>query len=50
MTSSNNPWIEVFSQPQQKSTEGIISFFEQAKMLTEASDGNVKGFFLSLRT
>lgn len=46
MTSSNNPWIEVFSQPQQKSTEGIISyFFEQAKMLTEASDGNVKGFF-----
>lgn len=46
MTSSENPWAEVFTQPQQKRTDGIIPFFtEQAKMLSGASSGRVKGVF-----
>lgn len=46
MSSSENPWVEVLSQPQQKSTEGIIPYFnEQARMLSEASDSKVKGVF-----
>lgn len=46
MTSSENPWTEVFTQPQQKRTDGIIPFFtEQAKMLSGASNGRVKGMF-----
>ena len=46
MTSSENPWAEVFTQPQQKRTDGIIPFFtEQAKMLSGASNGRVKGVF-----
>lgn len=46
MTSSDNPWAEVFTQPQQKTTDGIIPFFsEQAKMLSEASGDKVKGLF-----
>lgn len=40
MTSSENPWAEVFTQPQQKRSDGIIPFFtKQAKMLSGASNG-----------
>lgn len=46
MSSSENPWVEVLSQSQQKSTKGIVPYFnEQAKMLSEASNGKVKGVF-----
>lgn len=46
MTSNDNPWAEVFTQPQQKTTEGIIPYInEQAKLLSEASGGKVKGLF-----
>lgn len=46
MTSSANPWLEVLSQPQQKTTDGIIPYFnKQTKMLSEASGGKVKGLF-----
>lgn len=46
MSSSENPWVEVLTQPQHKSTEGIVPYFnEQAKMLSEASDSKVKGVF-----
>ena len=46
MTSSANPWLEVLSQPQQKTTDGIIPYFDkQTKMLSEASGGKVKGLF-----
>lgn len=46
MSSSENPWVEVLSQPQQKSTEDIVPYFnEQAKLLSQASDGKVKGIF-----
>ena len=46
MSSSENPWVGVLSQPQQKSTEGIVPYFnEQAILLSQASDGKVKGFF-----
>lgn len=46
MTSSVNPWSEVLSQPQQKTTDGIIPYFnKQTKMLSEASGGKVKGLF-----
>lgn len=46
MTSSVNPWLDVLSQPQQKTTDGIIPYFnKQTKMLSEASGGKVKGLF-----
>lgn len=46
MSSGENPWVEVLSQPQQKSTGDIVPYFnEQAKLLSKASDGKVKGFF-----
>lgn len=46
MISNENPWLEVLSQPQQKSTDGIIPYFnEQAEMLSDASDNKVKGVF-----
>lgn len=46
MTSNDNPWAEVFTQPQQKTTEGIIPYInEQANLLSEASGGKVKGLF-----
>ena len=46
MTSSENPWEEVLSQPQQKTTDGITPYFnKQTKMLSEASGGKVKGLF-----
>lgn len=46
MSSSENPWVEVLSQPQQKSTGDIVPYFnEQAKLLSQASDGKVKGLF-----
>lgn len=46
MTSSVNPWLEVLSQPQQKTTDGIIPYFnKQTKMLSDASGGKVKGLF-----
>lgn len=46
MTSSENPWAEVFSQPQHKSTKRIVPYFnEQAKMLSEASESKVNGVF-----
>lgn len=46
MTSSENPWVEVLSQPQQKTTDGIIPYFNmQTKMLSEASGAKVKGLF-----
>lgn len=36
----------MFSQPQQKTTDGIIPYFnKQTKMLSEASGGKVKGLF-----
>ena len=50
MTSSENPWAEVFTQPQQKRTARIIPFFtEQAKMLSGASNGRVRGRGVFLR-
>lgn len=46
MSSSENPWEEVLSQSQQKSTKRIVPFFdEQAKLLLDASNGKVKGLF-----
>lgn len=46
MSSGENPWVEVLSQPQQKSTGDIVPYFnEQAKLLSQASDGKVKGLF-----
>lgn len=46
MTSSVNPWVEVLSQPQHRSTEDIVPFFnEQAKLLSVASGDKVKGLF-----
>ena len=43
MTSSENPWAEVFTQPQQKRSDGIIPFFtKQAKMLSGASNKTMK--------
>lgn len=46
MSPSENPWLEVLSQPQHRSTEKIVPYFnEQAKLLSKASDGKVKGFF-----
>lgn len=46
MTSSANPWLEVLSQPQQKTTDRIIPYFnKQTKMLSETSEGKVKGLF-----
>lgn len=51
MTSSENPWVEVLSQPKYKTTEGIVPYFiEQISKLTEASDGKVNGFFPRLLT
>lgn len=46
MTSSENPWVEVLSLSQQKSTKRIVPYFdEQAKLLLDASNGKVKGVF-----
>lgn len=46
MSFGENPWVGVLSQPQQKSTEDIVPYFnEQAKLLSQASDGKVKGIF-----
>ena len=46
MSSGENPWVEVLSQPQQKSTGDIVPYFnEQAKLLSKASDGKIKGIF-----
>ena len=46
MTSSENPWVEVLSQPKYKTTEGIVPYFtEQINKLTEASGGKVNGVF-----
>ena len=46
MSPSENPWLEVLSQPQHRSTEEIVPFFnEQAKLLSEASGDKVKGLF-----
>ena len=46
MAANENPWVEVLSQPQQKSTKGIVPYFnEHAKLLSQASDGKVEGFF-----
>lgn len=46
MTSSVNPWVKVLSQPQHRSTEDIVPFFnEQAKLLSVASGDKIKGLF-----
>lgn len=46
MTSSENPWVEVLTQPKYKTTEGIVPYFiEQINKLAEASGGKVDGFF-----
>lgn len=46
MSSSETPWVEVLSQSQHKSTGEIVPYFnEQAKLLSQASDGKVKGVF-----
>lgn len=46
MTSSENPWVEVLSQPKNKSTEGIIPYFtEQINKLSEASGGKLNAVF-----
>lgn len=45
MSSGKNPWIEVLSRPQHKSTGEIVPYFnEQAKLLSQASDGKLKLF------
>ena len=46
MSPSENPWLEVLSQSQQKTADEIIPYFnKQTEMLSEASGGKVKGLF-----
>lgn len=46
MAVNENPWVEVLSQPQQKTTKGIVPYFnEQANLLSQASNGKVNGIF-----
>lgn len=45
MSSSKNPWVEVLSRPQHKSTGEIVPYFnEQAKLLSQASEVKLKFF------
>lgn len=45
MSSNANPWVEVLSRPQHKSTGEIVPHFnEQAKLLSKESDGKIKNF------
>lgn len=46
MAAADNPWFEVLSKPQGKSTENIETYFSvQGKMLSEASGGKIEGVF-----
>lgn len=40
MTLNENPWVELFRQPECKSTDNIVLYFQkQAEMLMSASGG-----------
>ena len=46
MAAADNPWFEVLSKPQGKSTANIETYFSvQGKMLSEASGGKIEGVF-----
>ena len=46
MAATDNPWFEVLSKPQGKSTANIETYFSvQGKMLSEASGGKIEGVF-----
>ena len=46
MTLNENPWVELFRQPECKSTDNIVLYFQkQAEMLMSASGGKINGIF-----
>lgn len=46
MSPSENPWLDVLSQPQRRSTEEIVPYFnKQDKMLSVVSGDKVKGLY-----
>ena len=50
MAATDNPWFEVLSKPQGKSTTNIETYFSvQGKMLSEASGGKIEGVFAETR-
>ncbi len=50
MDTSDNPWAEALSQPQDKSTTNVIAYCtRQAELLSEATEGKIAGVFAKTR-